>query len=207
MTRLLLIACAALAATLCFAPASQAHKVNIFAYVEGDTVVTDSGYSRTRRVQGGTVEVHDAASGELLLSGTTDDQGNFVFPIPEKARQEGLDLRLVLKAGVGHQAEWVVKAEELGAAAPAEPPAAAPAAETPAPAVETVAPAAPAAVAAPVAAVDNKALEDFIKRELEPMKRMLADMSQPGPSMTDILGGIGYIFGIFGVAAYFKSRK
>ena len=50
-------------------------------------------------------------------------------------------------------------------------------------------------------------VEGVVKRELEPVKRMLADMSQPGPSVTEILGGIGYIFGLFGVAAYFKSRK
>lgn len=199
MTRLLLIVCAALAATLCLAAASDAHRVNIFAYVDGDTVVTDSGYSRSRRVQGGTIEVYDAASGDLLLSGTTDDTGNFVFPIPEKAREQGLDLRLLLKAGVGHQAEWVVKAEEFGAGGVSTA-----SAETPAP--ESAA-STSAAVSAPVAAVDAKAVETIIKRELEPMKRMLADMSQPGPSVTEILGGIGYIFGLFGVAAYFKSRK
>ena len=204
MTRLLLIVCAALAASLCLAAASHAHKVNIFAYVDGDNVITESGYSRSSRVNKGIVEVYDAASGELLLSGTTDENGTYSFPVPERARKEGLDLRLLLKAGVGHQAEWVVKAEEFGAAAasartPVETP------EAEAQAVETPAVAAPAAV--PVAAVDAAAVEAVVKRELEPVKRMLADMSQAGPSVTEILGGIGYIFGLFGVAAYFKSRK
>ncbi|MBG0789472.1 MAG: hypothetical protein H0S80_03125 [Desulfovibrionaceae bacterium] len=205
MTRLLLIVCAALAATLCLAAASDAHRVNIFAYVDGDSVVTESGYSRSSRVNKGTVEVYDAASGELLLSGVTDEEGRYAFPIPEKARREGLDLRLLLKAGVGHQAEWVVKAEEFGdapaqaASAPAPEQAQAPAAAVPAP----VAAPAPASVAA----VDAAAVEAVVKRELEPVKRMLADMSEPGPSVTEILGGIGYIFGLFGVAAYVKSRK
>jgi len=199
MTRLLLIICAALAATLCLSAASHAHRVNIFAYVDGNTVVTDSGYSRSNRVNKGVVEVYDAASGELLLSGTTDEQGNYTFEIPEKAREQGLDLRLLLKAGVGHEAEWVVKAEEFGAAPADEAPAAAtPAAESGA---------APAAAAPMDTAALKAAVDAVVKRELEPVKRMLADMSQPGPSVTEILGGIGYIFGLFGVAAYFKSRK
>lgn len=190
MTRLLFIVCAALAATLCFAAASQAHRVNIFAYVDGDSVVTESGYSRTNRVSGGVIEVYDAASGELLLTGKTNNVGFFRFKIPERARKEGLDLRLLLKAGVGHQAKWVVKAHEFGAAA-----------------AQKVAPAQAKAVIAAAPAPDASAVEAIVKRELEPVKRMLAELNQAGPSVTEIFGGIGYIFGLFGVAAYFKSRR
>jgi nickel transport protein len=207
MTRLLLIICAALAATLCLSAASNAHKVNIFAYVEGNTVVTESGYSRSSRVNKGVVEVHDAASGELLLTGTTDEQGNFSFEVPDKAREQGLDLQLLVKAGVGHQGDWVVKAEEymVGDAPAAEAETSTAQAETASDAAPAAAPAQAVIVAAPKA--DIAAVEAVVKRELEPVKRMLADMSQPGPSVTEILGGIGYIFGLFGVAAYFKSRK
>ena len=207
MTRLLLIVCAALAVTLCLSAASQAHKVNIFAYVDDDTVVTDSGYSRSRRVVDGTVEVYDAASGELLLFGKTDADGKYSFKIPEIARRQGMDLRLLLRAGVGHQAEWVVKAGEY-MVAPAVETAAVETASAEPVAVET--PAAevrPVEVPAVAPAIDVAAVEAVVRRELAPVKEMLADMSQPGPSVTEILGGIGYIFGLFGVAAYFKSRK
>lgn len=199
MNRLLLIVCAALAATLCLSAASHAHRVNIFAYVDGDDIVTESGYSRSSRVNKGVVEVYAAASGELLVSGVTDEQGNYRFKVPEKAREQGLDLRLLLKAGAGHQAEWVVKADEFGAAAPEE---------QAAPAASAAVPAAPVTAPAAVDPVTLEAAVDrVVKRELEPVKRMLADMSEPGPSVTEILGGIGYIFGLFGVAAYVKSRK
>lgn len=203
MTRLLLIICAALAVTLCLSAASQAHKVNIFAYVDGDTVVTDSGYSRSKRVSGGDVEVYDAASGDLLLSGKTDADGKYSFQIPEKARQQGMDLRLLLKAGVGHQAEWVVKAEEYAVVPAAE----TSVAETPTIEAMTAAPALGETVTAAAPVMDTAVVEAIMRRELAPVKEMLADMSQPGPSVTEILGGIGYIFGLFGVAAYFKSRK
>ena len=206
MTRLIVAVCIALAASLCLAAVSSAHKVNIFAYVDGDSVVTDSGYSRSRRVNKGVVEVHDAASGKLLLTGTTDGEGRYTFAIPAEAREGKMDLLLVLKAGEGHQAEWTVKYDEYGvggdAAAQTESPAAAESA-TPAP-TEPDASAAPAVPAAPV---DTAAIKAVVHSELAPVKQMLAEMHDSGPGVTEILGGIGYIFGLFGVAAYVKSRK
>ena len=41
-----------------------------------------------------------------------------------------------------------------------------------------------------------------IHRELAALR---ADLGKPG--LTDIFGGIGYIFGLFGVAAYVASRR
>jgi len=82
MNRLIIAVCLALAATLCMAAVSEAHKVNIFAYVDGDRIVTDSGYSRTKRVYDGEVEVYDAASGALLLNGKTDTEARFPLVIP-----------------------------------------------------------------------------------------------------------------------------
>jgi len=59
-------------------PAALAHKVNVFAWIEGDTVHTESKFSGGRRAKGATVEVYDAAD-LLLLSGKTDDRGCFSF--------------------------------------------------------------------------------------------------------------------------------
>lgn len=49
----------------------------------------------------------------------------------------------------------------------------------------------------------NKALE----RELAPVKEMLTELTIHQTSLTDILGGIGYIMGFFGLWAYFQSKK
>jgi len=198
MNRLIIAVCVAMAFSLCLAAVSFAHKVNIFAYVDGDSVVTDSGYSRSRRVQDGTVEVYDAGSGNLLLSGTTDKTGRFAFQIPAEARTSGSDLRLLLKAGEGHQAEWVVKNSEF--AAEGTEPAPVVVASDAGIGVENVA--APAK-----GAVDIADVEAVVRRELAPVKHLLADLSQPGPSVTEIIGGIGYILGLFGIVAYMKSRK
>ena len=172
----------------------------MFAYVDGNSVVTDSGYSRSKRVHDGAIEVYDAASGTMLLSGVTDENGRFDFEIPAEARADKMNLRLLLKAGTGHQAEWTVKYDEYRAVK------------------GPFAPAAPdhghMAVAASDAGkqaegtpVDISEVEAIVRRELAPVKRMLADMSQKGPGVTEIVGVIGYILGLLGIVAYMKSRK
>lgn len=205
MNRLLIIVCLALAATLGLSAVSEAHKVNIFAYVEGDQIVTDSGYSRTKRVNDGVVEVYDAASGELLLSGNTDDAGQFSFVIPQAARERQVDLRLLLKAGTGHQAEWTVKYDEF---ADAPMPVSDVVVENPVQTAPAAAAAAPEASApAPAGALTAAQVESIVRRELAPLNRMVAELHDSGPTLVEIFGGIGWIFGLFGVAAYMKSRK
>lgn len=51
--------------------------------------------------------------------------------------------------------------------------------------------------------------EEKTSRELKQIKRDLAALSQQleEPGLPEILGGIGYVFGIFGVAAYVASRR
>ncbi|WP_285905278.1 hypothetical protein [Pseudodesulfovibrio pelocollis] len=223
MRRFALAACAALAALLLLTTAGHAHRVNLFAYVDGDTVVTESGYSRSSRVNHGTIEVYDAATGILLLTGTTDDQGRFAFPIPEPARGGAMALRLKLLAGEGHQTEWTIAAEELAAtgqktATPDSTPKSGPKSEPKpapesAPAPDLAAPQSPlsdtaaqAQIEAQIDARIQTQVEATIRRELTPVKQMLAELSQAGPGMTEIVGGIGYIVGIFGILAFIKSR-
>jgi len=193
MRRLLIFTCIGMACFLCLAAAAHAHKVNLFAYVDGESVVTDSGYSRSKRVHDGTVEVYDVATVAMLLSGTTDKNGKFDFKIPAEVRARKSDLLLRLKAGTGHQAEWVVKHSEYAAgmglfSADKEEHG-------------------HTAVAMSQDKVDASEVEAIVKRELEPVKQMLASLNQTGPGVTEIMGGIGYILGIFGIIAYMKSRN
>jgi len=37
--------------------------------------------------------------------------------------------------------------------------------------------------------------------------KQIRDTRKEGPTIAEIVGGIGYIFGLFGVFMYFKSRK
>lgn len=193
-----------LALLLAFPAVAHAHKVNIFAYVDGNTIYTDSGYSKSRRVQGGTVEVRDANSNELLLTGTTDDKGHFSFPVPKKALENKLDLALIIDAGVGHRGEWLVKydeyAGEVADASAAEPDS--DQGTTP----ETV-----EQSGAESASVDMGQLEKVVRRvvrdENASLKRLFAESRNEDPGFKEIFAGLGYLIGFAGILAYFRSKR
>ncbi|MGD2099697.1 MAG: hypothetical protein PVG35_19130 [Desulfobacterales bacterium] len=85
----------------------DAHRVNLFAWVEGDTVHVESKFSGGRQVKAGKITVLDP-SGTELLSGRTDENGTFSFKVPQKT-----ELKIVLEAGTGHRAQWTIAASEI----------------------------------------------------------------------------------------------
>lgn len=191
-------------AVLCllYADTAQAHRVNIFAWLEGDTIVTECGFRRNAPVKGGSVTVLDDTNGEELLRGTTDDGGRFSFPVPQAARNgHGLSIRI--NAGEGHQNEWHMAASEFTAllpagaqTLPATPPAQAPArAEKP-------------AEHRPLTREElNAALHEALERQLAPLRRTLAERSEEGPRLQDVIGGLGWIMGLVGMGLYFTRRR
>lgn len=89
------------------APACFAHKVNIFAYVEGDTVYTESYFPDGKKVEGGKIEVYDSQENKLL-EGVTDRKGQFNFKSPKKD-----NLKIVLIASMGHKNSYTLSKNEL----------------------------------------------------------------------------------------------
>ena len=86
-----------------FPAAVLAHKVNIFAYVEGGTVYSESYFPDGRPVDTGKVRVFDSEQ-KLLLEGQTDKAGLFQFPIPKVD-----DISLEIDAGMGHKNHFLLK--------------------------------------------------------------------------------------------------
>jgi len=177
---------------------SFAHKVNIFAYAEGDTVYTESYFPDGTKVQGGTVEVYDS-EGNKLLEGKTDEEGRFNFKLPKKT-----DLKIVLIATMGHRASYLLSKDELPETASvqeqiSEKPQFA---ERPVTVEETQ---------LKEAHVDLNQLKTVIDKSLDeklrPLMREIVKMQQEKVSFTEIIGGIGYIFGITGIIFYFASKK
>ena len=181
--------------TLCLLWPSQAmaHRVNVFAWVEGDTVYTESKFSGGRLVNGGEVHVYDLKGNELL-SGKTNAQGEFSFKIPKKTA-----MKIVLQAGMGHRGDWTIPLSEID-----------PQQSGSEPAVSTEAPkeTSKREVVTPSVDLDQMrhALDQSLDRRLSPVLKRLAEAQDKGPSFRDILGGIGYIFGLLGLAAYMHFR-
>jgi len=173
-------------------PASVAfaHKVNIFAYVEGDTIYTESYFPDGTKVKDGIVEVYDS-QGNKLLEGKTDEKGEFNFKPPKKD-----DLKIVLIASLGHKNSYTLSADELTGI------------------IVTEKPQEPESIESEVKEVMQVDLEQIkriidssLNEKLKPIMRQLTKAQQKEVSFTEVVGGIGYIFGIVGIILYFASKK
>ena len=200
--RLLSLLCLVVALMLLAAGDALAHRVNVFAWVEGDMVFVECKYPDGTKVHEGVIRVLDSA-GKELLNGKTNDKGEFSFKVPKQD-----DLTIVLEAGMGHRGDWPLSRQDLAPAgeAPKPGPAAAPQAspknEAPSPAAAEPA----AGPASPPPAGIDQAIEKALDKKLAPVMKMLAEMHEQKVRLTDVLGGIGYIIGLVGVAAYFKRK-
>jgi nickel transport protein len=186
------------------ANSASAHRVNVFAWVEGKTIHVESKFSGGKKVKAGKVVVVDP-QGVELLAGLTNDQGEFAFNAPKLS-----DLRIIIMAGQGHQGEWTVRKNELQATAPeTKPPSDVSEKITPRPDATNASIDLHASLSGDgIQPEELEAMvESVLDRKLQPITRMLADMQQKGPGVGDIFAGIGYILGLVGLAAYVQNRK
>lgn len=192
---------------LCNVPA-WAHKVTIFAWVEGDTVYTQSKFSGGKRPKNSTVVVYDM-EGNQILEGKTDENGEFSFKIPRKGA-----LKVALKASMGHLAEWTIPAEEIttvGDVFQSSAPEGGikPSVGEAVPSIDTeTGGERPVPTAVGLSRQEVKALiDESLDRKLTPITNMLAYSIDRGPKVSEVIGGVGYIFGLVGVALYFANRR
>lgn len=193
--------------TLLITGIAFAHRVTVFAWVEGDTVHVESKFSGSKKVKGGTIVVTDS-SGAELLTGKTNDQGEFSFKLPRRTT-----LKITLKAGMGHQAEWTIPVEDFESATHSGK---APAQET---MPNKVHPSPEAALHNPQPSESRRThdglnsaeietiVENALDKKLKPVLKILAESRDKGPTIGEVIGGIGYIVGLMGLAAYFRYRK
>lgn len=169
-----------------------AHKVRVFATAEGDAISGYAYLSGGARARGAKVSIQ-GPDGAVLGETVTDDNGEFRFTAKSR-----IDHRIVIDAGEGHGAEFTVKAEELP--------------ETltpPSTAVITAAAARNSAELAPTG-VSPDALQamitEAVAKQIRPLREQL-DAYEDRVRWRDVLGGIGYIFGLAGTAFYLLGRR
>jgi len=231
-------------AVMLWAGVALAHKVNVFAVAEGGAVSGEGYFAGGAKAQKVPVEILDA-SGAVIAQGVTEKDGTFKILLPS---QISPPLKVVLKAGDGHQNDFILTAQDLAPAVPAAAPAASAQAPVaaPAPAASavqgagapvatqassssgTATPSAPPATGpgqsfasasgpsvpspldeARLAALIEAAVSKAVDEKLAPLKLQLARMAEQDQSarMRDIIGGIGWIIGLVGIAAWFKRPK
>ncbi len=186
-----------------------AHRATVFAWVEGDTVHTESKFSGGKYAKNAPIEVFDD-QGLKLLEGRTNQKGEFSFTPPRQCA-----LKIVLNAGMGHKGSWTISADEFGAVD-------ADVHESPEikestdivdeKKMERESFETDSGVSDPSslkAAELERIIERALDKKLQPVVAKINKSMEPDsrPSISDILGGIGYIFGLAGVGAYVNYRK
>ena len=174
---------------------AMAHRVTIFAWVEGDNIFTESKFSGGKLVKGGEVIVYDL-EGNQLLKGKTDDKGEFSFEIPKKT-----SLKIVLIAGMGPRGEWTIPVSELEDVA------------GPQTEITTSQKTAPNKTEKQAEICDvtlddiRQVVDQALDKRLKPVMKILVESRENRPTFRDIFCGFGYILGFVGVSAYFNYRR
>lgn len=170
---------------------AHAHKVMVFALAEDGRIHVEGYFADGKKAQDSLVEVFDP-QGAKLLEGRTDKEGSFSFQIPEKT-----SLRIVLTASMGHKAQFIVPEDEIG-------PSSQPMNVTKT-AVGQVRKGKEMDLLGPEQI--RTIVDEELDKKLDPLIRAVLQSQAKGPSIHEVLGGIGYIVGIMGVIMYFRSKR
>lgn len=175
---------AALAALL-FASALEAHQLSLFVAAEGDQIQGSVRYTGSDPAAGVSIQVLDP-QGRLLAELTSDGAGRFSYTARER-----VDHRLVAATGEGHGAESILFAEELPAALPGPP---------------GGGPATPSGGVSATSGELEAIIERAVARQVRPLREELR-AAEERARVSDLLGGIGYIVGIAGLALWWHARR
>ncbi|CAD7770598.1 hypothetical protein DMNBHIDG_00205 [Candidatus Methanoperedenaceae archaeon GB37] len=164
-----------------------AHKVITYPYIENGKIYTENYFSDGKKCKNCEIIVYDDITGEKLLEGKTNKDGEFSF-IPPK----NTELKIVLNAGIGHRAEAIVPKSELEGIFNKEPER--------------------KKIKTEIGISEEelrKIISEEVSKELQPihmlLKKIAMDLTKP--TLGKVLAGIGYILGIMGLIIYFRNRK
>lgn len=182
-----------LAALLLVSSHASAHKIIMAVYESGNVLEGELGFSSGDMAIGQHIDVFDG-DGNKLGETKTDEDGFFTFQ-PTQAVTHIFRANL----GAGHVGEAIIMAEDLVSMSGLTP-------NTVSTSPGATPNAAVQATASSNATVDHAVLAKAIRDELRPLRRELAAYKEKN-DLQSILGGIGYIIGIFGVGMYVAARK
>ncbi|MCD4781835.1 MAG: hypothetical protein K8S27_15015 [Candidatus Omnitrophica bacterium] len=154
-----------------------AHKVNLFCYLEGNVLNGEGYYSGGRPSRKAEIEVYSLSNNSLIIKTKTDDAGKF------KVSLDVVDsFKVIMNAGQGHKAEFIIEQEKNTLAEDVEPP------------------------------TDKRMLEIEIDRLIEkktkPLEQRIRNLEkqQSESGIVSIVGGLGLITGIF-IFIYLIKKK
>lgn len=170
---------------------AEAHLLKLFAYVEGASVHGSAYFAGGTNAAGLAITISDR-NNQQLVSLKTDSQGGFSYTPATPG-----EYHIRADTGEGHRAEWLIRADEFSQAFPAG-------ADTVGGGQEAVKPdnTLPALPAPQLAGL----IERAVARQIGPLREAL-QRSEDRAHLSDILGGVGFIFGLAGIALWWRGRQ
>ncbi|WP_372831533.1 hypothetical protein [Pontibacterium sp.] len=168
-----------------------AHNVVGGVYAIGATIEGEAGFSNGDMAKAGTPVLITNAAGQTIAEVLTDEEGFFVF----EATQH-IDHHFKLDMSSGHVLEMILPADELPASLPGG---------TPIASVQSNL-TTPVSGSGLDAAALQQMVEKAVAKQVIPLRKELAAYKEKA-GFQDLLGGIGYIFGLVGLGIWLRQRK
>lgn len=168
-----------------------AHNVVGGVYAIGTTIEGEAGFSNGDMAKAGTPVLITDVAGQTIAEVLTDEEGFFVFEATQR-----IDHHFKLDMSSGHMLEMILPADELPASLPGG---------TPIASVQSNL-TTPASGSALDAAALQQMVEKAVAKQVIPLRKELAAYKEKA-GLQDLLGGIGYIFGLVGLGIWLRQRK
>lgn len=185
-----------------------AHKLKVFAFVAGDRIEGSTYFAGGGKARGAHIRIQDAQN-NLLAELQPDSDGGFSYRV-----QAPVEHVVIASSADGHRAEWRIGAAELMAGFPAGQDVMPSASDAGQPALDAASTQRHHASTAGRDAESREtldrhtiaAIEQAVARQLHPLREQLL-AAQDRARLQDILGGIGYILGLTGLALWWHARS
>jgi nickel transport protein len=174
-----------------FANPASAHKLKVFATLEGNTISGYGFFIGGGRPQGSAVIIRDAAAREVYRS-STDAEGRYAWTAPAAG-----NYTVVINTREGHMAEATVAAERFAGSAPVAP------AATPASAAAE--PSAGHGSAGADGEIERR-LETVVARQVRPLLERIEQLDAR-LRLADVISGVCLIVGLGGIGLWASGRK
>ncbi|MCX8030310.1 MAG: hypothetical protein N3A59_01850 [Thermodesulfovibrionales bacterium] len=180
---------------------AKAHKVNVYAYSYGEVVHTEGYFADGSKCKGCDVVIYDSTTNKFIAEGKTDENGMFSFQKPD-----AYAIKIILKGGAGHQSSYLLTLkdhpkkdslknkikDELSKDALLD-------------LSLSQKEKSQCLKQSDIEFLINQALDKKIQPLTDQIAMLHEDIRKA--SILQIIGGIGYIFGVMGLVLYFKSKK
>jgi nickel transport protein len=182
---------------------AEAHKIKLFATVQSNIITGYAYYPGGGKISNTTIQV-SSPEGRPLGETTTNDQGEFTYIATYRIAHT-----FTLNTSDGHFATYTISAEELSDTLPLlnsnNTDKTTPTEQTSPPSSAFLKPPAIPVTTSISLPELELLLEKTLNRHIRPLREQLENY-QEQIRLHDILGGIGYIFGIMGLIFYWKKR-